>query len=358
MAEETPDTQEGNGLSRRELLAKAGAIGAGAIAAGSLAGGATAASKALVRDADAAPGRNAHLRARVRSGGSGAVRHGARRGALGQGAHLRLAGGVRPGAEHQARAREVLEGREERVTFTLRKGVRFHNGKELTAADVVYSVKNMKNPPPPGSADGRGERPGDDHRRAGRLEVRGAADAVGAGRARHRLLRLAAVRAHRPGGALRPDQREPAGDRHRPLPAGQLHPARPRRAGAQRALLEARSAVHGRDHHEGDDRRAGARRGSARRRHRRGDAVGRRRAVAPERGEPAGAERSERGLPRAADDAQAGQERALGGPARAPGGELRDQPPADHPERLQRRGRLHVVRPARVRPLAAHGGAT
>jgi peptide/nickel transport system substrate-binding protein len=29
--------------------------------------------------------------------------------------------------------------------------VRFHNGKELTAADVVYSVTNMKNPPPPGS---------------------------------------------------------------------------------------------------------------------------------------------------------------------------------------------------------------
>ena len=37
------------------------------------------------------------------------------------------------------------------VTFTLRRGVRFHNGKELTAADVVYSVTNMKNPPPPGS---------------------------------------------------------------------------------------------------------------------------------------------------------------------------------------------------------------
>ena len=29
MADETPDTHEGNGLSRRDLLAKAGAIGAG-----------------------------------------------------------------------------------------------------------------------------------------------------------------------------------------------------------------------------------------------------------------------------------------------------------------------------------------
>ena len=45
MAEETPDTQKGNGLSRRDLLAKAGVVGAGAIAAGSLAGGASAASK-------------------------------------------------------------------------------------------------------------------------------------------------------------------------------------------------------------------------------------------------------------------------------------------------------------------------
>ena len=41
---------------------------------------------------------------------------------------------------------------ENSVTFNLRKGVRFHNGKELTAADVVYSVRNMKNPPPPGTA--------------------------------------------------------------------------------------------------------------------------------------------------------------------------------------------------------------
>ena len=45
MAEETPETQDGNGLSRRDLVTKAGAVGAGAIAAGALAGGATAASK-------------------------------------------------------------------------------------------------------------------------------------------------------------------------------------------------------------------------------------------------------------------------------------------------------------------------
>src|SRR5262245_52673531 len=45
MADDRPDTPDGNGLSRRDLLAKAGAIGAGAVAAGSLAGGASAAQK-------------------------------------------------------------------------------------------------------------------------------------------------------------------------------------------------------------------------------------------------------------------------------------------------------------------------
>ena len=45
MAEETPDTQAGNGLSRRELVTRAGAVGAGAIAAGALAGRAAAASE-------------------------------------------------------------------------------------------------------------------------------------------------------------------------------------------------------------------------------------------------------------------------------------------------------------------------
>jgi len=38
------------------------------------------------------------------------------------------------------------------VDFTLRRGVRFHNGKEVTAADVKYSVEGWLNPPLPGSA--------------------------------------------------------------------------------------------------------------------------------------------------------------------------------------------------------------
>ena len=37
------------------------------------------------------------------------------------------------------------------VDFTLRKGVKFHNGQELTSADVVYSIQMQMNPPAPGS---------------------------------------------------------------------------------------------------------------------------------------------------------------------------------------------------------------
>ncbi len=36
-------------------------------------------------------------------------------------------------------------------TFMLRKGVKFHNGKELDAGDVKYSVEKMLNPPLPGT---------------------------------------------------------------------------------------------------------------------------------------------------------------------------------------------------------------
>jgi peptide/nickel transport system substrate-binding protein len=37
------------------------------------------------------------------------------------------------------------------VNFTLRKGVIFHNGQEMTSEDVVYSIQQQINPPAPGS---------------------------------------------------------------------------------------------------------------------------------------------------------------------------------------------------------------
>ena len=152
MAEETPDTQEGNGLSRRELLAKGGAVGAGAIAAGSLAGGAAAASKASF--ATPTPRRGGTLIFGIESDPVAMAPFGMAPGAAHWGkehtydslAEFDKGLNIRPALA------ESWKVEKNAVTFNLRRGVRFHNSKELTAADVVYSVKTMKNPPPPGSA--------------------------------------------------------------------------------------------------------------------------------------------------------------------------------------------------------------
>src|SRR5262245_49650280 len=151
MADDTPETPDGNGLSRRDLLAKAGAIGAGAVAAGSRAGGASAAQKYSF----ATP--------KIRRGGRFIF-------GLESDPVAVAPYGMAPGAAHWGKEhtydslaewdrglniRPALatswKVEKNRVTFNLRRGVRFHNGKEFTAADVVYSVKNMKNPPLPGS---------------------------------------------------------------------------------------------------------------------------------------------------------------------------------------------------------------
>ncbi|HZG36245.1 MAG TPA: ABC transporter substrate-binding protein [Gaiellaceae bacterium] len=45
------------------------------------------------------------------------------------------------------------------VDFTLKRGVRFHNGKEVTAADCKYSFDLQASPPPPGSVAVLGQFP-------------------------------------------------------------------------------------------------------------------------------------------------------------------------------------------------------
>jgi ABC-type transport system substrate-binding protein len=152
MADETPDTQDENVLNRRDLLAKAGAIGVSAVAAGSLARGATAASKAGF----AAP--------KPRRGGT--FTFGLESDPVAMAPYGMAPGAAMWGKEHtydslaewdrntnvKPALAESWTVDKHGVTFHLRKGVKFHNGKELDANDVVYSVKMMKNPPPPGTA--------------------------------------------------------------------------------------------------------------------------------------------------------------------------------------------------------------
>ena len=232
MADETPETQDGNGLSRRDLLAKAGAVGAGAIAAGSLAGGAAAASKASF--ATPTPRRGGTLTFGLESDPVAMAPY-----------------GMAPGAAHWGKEHTYDSLAEFDRGLNIRPALA-QSWKVEQERDHLHPPQGREVPQRQGAdggrrrllrqeheepaaarlPDGRRERPGDDHGRSGPLEVSGAAGPVGAGRPGDRVLRLAALRAHRPRGALRPDQREPGGDRHRPVQAGQLHPARPRRAGA------------------------------------------------------------------------------------------------------------------------------
>ena len=151
---DTPTKDSPNGgseLSRRDLLVKAGVLGAGAVAAGSVAGKATAAPK--------------RVGARPRKGGKLTFAleqdpvHIAPFGAILTSNHW----GKEPMYESLvewdsklnqrpalAQSWKVVDNRT--VDFTLRRGIRFHNGKEVTAADVKYSVEGWLNPPLPGTA--------------------------------------------------------------------------------------------------------------------------------------------------------------------------------------------------------------
>ena len=149
---ETPTVDEsgGNGLNRRDLLVKAGVIGAGAVAAGSVAGAAAAAPKRI----GATPKKGGKLTFALEQDPV----HIAPFGAILTSNHW----GKEPMYESLiewdaklnqrpalAQSWKVVDPKT--VDFTLRKGVKFHNGKEVTAADVKYSVEGWLNPPLPGS---------------------------------------------------------------------------------------------------------------------------------------------------------------------------------------------------------------
>ena len=150
--EPTSDRPAGGELDRRELLKRAGAVGAGAVVAGGITGGAA---KAATKRKRATP-----------------IRRGGRLiwGLESDPAHVAPFGGILT-ANHWAKefaydslvewdrnlnVRMALAQKFEIISktairWTLKRGIRFHNGKELTAADVKYSVERMLNPPLPGS---------------------------------------------------------------------------------------------------------------------------------------------------------------------------------------------------------------
>jgi len=158
---ETTGNARGKGLTRRSALKKAGVVAAGAAAAGSVAGSAKAAQKYSF----ATP--------KIRYGGRIIW-------ALEQDpVHVAPFGAI-PTANHwgkQASYDSLVEwdkdlnlhpalaeswkiaADQKSITFNLRKGVKFHNGKEVDAGDVKYSVEQMLNPPLPGSITTVGQVP-------------------------------------------------------------------------------------------------------------------------------------------------------------------------------------------------------
>ena len=201
---------------------------------------------------------------RVGSGARRAVRPDPHSRALGQGAHLRLPRRVGPQPERQARTRGVVQDRqqdrdpldpEEGDQVPQRQGAHGGRRRLLGRQDAQPAAAGQHLHRCPGAGDrGRGRR----------LEVRGAAAAEAARRPGDRVLRLGSLRTDRPRGLLRErDQRLPERDRHRPVQDDRLQPERPRRAHRQPELLEVGAAVHGRDHAEDADRRAGPSRSAA-----------------------------------------------------------------------------------------------
>jgi peptide/nickel transport system substrate-binding protein len=150
---EAPDTPPKGELSRRDLLVKAGAVGVGAIAAGSVAGGA----RAATRSSFATP--------KIRYGGRliwaleqdpvhvapyGAIltaNHWGKQAAYDSLVEWDKDLNLKPALATSW----TIAPDQKSITFNLRKGVKFHNGKELDGDDVKYSVEKMLNPPLPGS---------------------------------------------------------------------------------------------------------------------------------------------------------------------------------------------------------------
>ena len=141
MSEEQGPGDATGQMKRRDLLAKAGVIGAGAVAAGSLAGSATAGRKA--KAATPKIRRGGRLVMGLESDPVAVAPYGMAPGAAIWGkefAYDSLTEFDRGLNIKPALATSWKVESKTSILFNLRKGVKFHNGKELTAEDVKYSV--------------------------------------------------------------------------------------------------------------------------------------------------------------------------------------------------------------------------
>jgi peptide/nickel transport system substrate-binding protein len=150
-----------NKLTRGDLLKKGGAVGAGAVAAGALGGPAGAAVNRVARNS-ATPRRGGRVTWALEQDPG----------------HIAPFGGIltmtRTAQEPMyesllmwdkdlnikpALATGYTVRNSKTIDFNLRRGVRFHNGEELTAQDAVYSFQQQLNPPLPGSVSVLGQVP-------------------------------------------------------------------------------------------------------------------------------------------------------------------------------------------------------
>ena len=148
-------------ISRRDLLARAGRVGAGVVVAGALAGPAGAAAKRVSRSTKKVPtGGTATWALEQDPGGIypfGAtltINHTANEMMYDALLEWDPKLNIRPAL---AESYKVVNSK--RIVWNLRKGVIFHNGNELNADDVVYSFQQMLNPPLPGTTATVGQLP-------------------------------------------------------------------------------------------------------------------------------------------------------------------------------------------------------
>jgi peptide/nickel transport system substrate-binding protein len=157
---ETTESATGGALTRRDALVKAGVVAAGAVAAGSVAGSAKASRKrSLATPKPRYGGRIiwALEQDPVHVAPFGAIltsNHWGKQAAYDSLVEWDKSLNLKPAL---AESWKIVDPRT--ILFNLRKGVKFHNGKELDAGDVKYSVELMLNPPLPGSISTVGQVP-------------------------------------------------------------------------------------------------------------------------------------------------------------------------------------------------------